>query len=53
MCAPERVCWCGKVESGEVVEWAFREEEPEAERICVGVTAKENMSVGWAAVGWG
>jgi hypothetical protein len=31
--------------SGEVVEWIFIEEAPDAERIWVGVTASEKMSV--------
>jgi hypothetical protein len=41
--APLRVCERGM--SGEVVEWIFIEEAPEAERIWVGVTAREKMSV--------
>tara|TARA_R110002060_G_scaffold59247_2_gene69111 strand:- start:167 stop:268 length:102 start_codon:yes stop_codon:yes gene_type:complete len=31
--------------SGESVEWTLMEEAPEAERTCVGVTAREKMSV--------
>jgi len=31
--------------SGEVVEWTFMEEAPDAERIWVGVTAREKISV--------
>lgn len=31
------------------MEWVWRDEAPDAERIEVGVTARENMSVGWAA----
>ena len=31
--------------SGDVVEWTFMEDAPDAERICVGVTAREYMSV--------
>ena len=36
--------------SEEAVEWIFMEDAPEAERIWVGVTAREKMSVMWA---WG
>lgn len=43
MWAPSMVCWRGK--SGSVVEWAFKDEEPEAEMTWVGVTAREKMSV--------
>lgn len=34
--------------SGAEVEWILIDEEPEAERICVGVVPKEKMSVGCA-----
>jgi hypothetical protein len=47
--APLRVCERGM--SGEVVEWIFMEDAPEAERIWVGVTAREKMSVMWAVKG--
>ena len=43
LCAPVRVCARGM--SGESVEWTLMEEAPEAERTCVGVTAREKMSV--------
>ena len=32
----------------EVVEWTLRDEAPEAERIWVGVVAREKISVPWA-----
>jgi hypothetical protein len=47
LCAPLRA-WARGV-SEEVVEYTFMAEAPEAERIWVGVTAREKMSVGWAA----
>lgn len=31
-----------------LVEWILIEDEPEAEMSCVGVAAREKMSVGWA-----
>lgn len=31
--------------SGDVVEWTWMDEAPDADRICVGVTAREKMSV--------
>jgi hypothetical protein len=34
----------------EAVEWILIDDEPDAEMSCVGVAARENMSVGWA---WG
>jgi phage terminase large subunit-like protein len=31
-----------------LVLWIWIDEEPEADRSCEGVTAREKMSVGWA-----
>ncbi len=42
LCAPVRLWERGM--SGEVVEWIFMEEAPDAEIIWVGVTAREKMS---------
>jgi hypothetical protein len=39
LCADVSVWTSGK--SGEVVEWIFMDDAPDAERICVGVTARE------------
>ncbi len=49
MWAPVRV-WAKGLE-GVVVEWILIEEAPEAERIWVGVTAREKMSVMCAGEG--
>ena len=43
LCAPARVCARGM--SGEVVECTLMDEAPDAERIWVGVTAREKISV--------
>ena len=43
LCAPLSVCARGI--SGDVVEWIFIEEPPDAESIWVDVTAREKMSV--------
>jgi hypothetical protein len=43
LCAPARVCSRGM--SGEVVECTLIDEAPDAERIWVGVTAREKISV--------
>lgn len=32
----------------ELVEWILIDDEPDAEMSCVGVAAREKMSVGWA-----
>jgi hypothetical protein len=44
--------WAGRLwrsgMSEVLVEWIFRDEEPEAERMAVGVTAREKMSDGCA-----
>jgi hypothetical protein len=39
LCADVSVWKSGK--SGEVVEWIFMDDAPDAESICVGVTARE------------
>jgi hypothetical protein len=59
-CAFSRTCTSGKGFSSvafsglkllpEAVEWILIDDEPDAEMSCVGVAARENMSVGWA---WG
>lgn len=39
---------CAKGKSGSVVEWTWMEEAPDADRICLSVTANEKISMGCA-----
>ena len=47
LCADERIWTVGKSE--ELVEFTLMEEAPDADRICVAVTAREYISMTWAA----
>ena len=39
---------CARGKSGSVVEWTWMEEAPDADRICLSVTANEKISMGCA-----